>query len=141
MGEIVLISTLKIKISIPHGLVYHQSQRPQINHRNTYVGVPVNTEITNEEYWEQVSELYDTKGKVAYFIDTELPQNAALNCLQAVENYLYSFVLWRWYTIAGQIDEAQRTGVSNVMRQYLAPIQAGLVEDVSPPDNRNELLQ
>lgn len=107
MGEIVLISTLKIKISIPHGLVYHQSQRPQINHRNTYVGVPVNTEITNEEYWEQVSELYDTKGKVAYFIDTELPQNAALNCLQAVENYLYSFVLWRWYTIAGQIDEAQ----------------------------------
>jgi len=68
--------------------------------------VPADTDITDTDYWRVVSELYDTKHKVVYFLDTIIPPNAILDCLQAVENYLYAFVLYRWYTMANIKDEA-----------------------------------
>jgi hypothetical protein len=79
--------------------------------------VPVNIEISDTDYWKEVSALYATRGKIVYFIHTnfcesqadymnEIPWNALLDLLHAVENALYSFVLWRWYTMAGLGDEA-----------------------------------
>jgi hypothetical protein len=79
--------------------------------------VPVNVEISDTAYWKEVSALYATRGKVVYFIHTnfcesptnytnDMPWNAMLYLLHAVENALYSFVLWRWYTMAGLGEEA-----------------------------------
>lgn len=79
--------------------------------------VPVNVEISDTAYWKEVSALYATRGKVVYFIHTnfcespanytnEMPWNAVLYLLHAIENALYSFVLWRWYTMAGLGEEA-----------------------------------
>jgi hypothetical protein len=79
--------------------------------------VPVNIEISDTAYWKEVSALYATRGKVVYFIHTnscesstnymnEMPWNAVLYLLHAIENALYSFVLWRWYTMAGLGEDA-----------------------------------
>ncbi|MDR2359393.1 MAG: hypothetical protein LBD87_06300 [Prevotellaceae bacterium] len=79
--------------------------------------VSENIEISDRDYWKEVSVLYATRGKVVYFIHTnfcesqsnymnEIPWNALQDLLHTVENALYSFVLWRWYTMAGLGEEA-----------------------------------
>jgi hypothetical protein len=69
---------------------------------------PLGTEVTDMAYWEAVSGLYATLGKVVYFISTEaaLSNNALLDALHSIEHGLYSFVLWRWYNMAGLGEEA-----------------------------------
>jgi hypothetical protein len=72
--------------------------------------VPAGTEITDTDYWKEVSGLYDTLGKVVYFVpadSSELSGNRLVALLHNVEDFLYAFVLWRWYVLAGLRDEAQ----------------------------------
>jgi hypothetical protein len=71
--------------------------------------VPAGTEITDTEYWKAVSALYDTLGRVVFFVDTTDPvkDNSLLRALHNVEDFLYAFVLWRWYVLSGVAAEAQ----------------------------------
>jgi hypothetical protein len=71
--------------------------------------VPAGKEITDTEYWKEVSALYDTLGKVVFFVDVTDPvkANSLLRALHNVEDFLYAFVLWRWYALSGIAAEAQ----------------------------------
>jgi hypothetical protein len=71
--------------------------------------VPEGIEITDMEYWKGVSVLYDTLGKVVFFVDATDPvrANSLLRVLHNVEDFLYAFVLWRWYVLSGVKEEAQ----------------------------------
>jgi hypothetical protein len=76
-----------------------------------YDNVPAGTQLDETQYWREVSVLYDTKGKVVFFVrvmaDNPIPSNALLRLLTAVVEYLYAFVLWRWYVLASLPNEAQ----------------------------------
>jgi hypothetical protein len=58
---------------------------------------------TNGEYFELLSKAVFTKGKVVYFIgineNNPIPANHIEALLGLVCNYLYYFVLWRWYNM------------------------------------------
>jgi hypothetical protein len=71
--------------------------------------VPEDIEITDTEYWKEVSLLYDTAGRVVFFIDitNAVKSNSLLRLLKNVEDFLYAFVLWRWYVLCGVTAEAQ----------------------------------
>jgi hypothetical protein len=71
--------------------------------------VPEGTEITDTDYWKEVSALYDTLGRVVFFVDATDPvrANSLLRALHNVEDFLYAFVLWRWYVLSGVKEEAQ----------------------------------
>jgi hypothetical protein len=71
--------------------------------------VPADTEITDTDYWQEVSALYDTRGKVVFFVDVTDPVrgNSLVQVLRNVEDFLYGFVLWRWYVLSGIEKEAQ----------------------------------
>jgi hypothetical protein len=71
--------------------------------------VPAGVEVTDTEYWEEVSALYDTLGRVVFFIDATDPvrANSLLRVLHNVEDFLYAFVLWRWYVLSGVKEETQ----------------------------------
>jgi hypothetical protein len=72
--------------------------------------VPADTEITDTDYWKAVSGLYDTRGKVVYFMISPVKEdkyNQLLLSLHNIEDFLYAFVLWRWYVLCGLKDEAQ----------------------------------
>jgi hypothetical protein len=71
--------------------------------------VPEGVEITDTAYWKAVSGLYGTLGKVVFFVDVTSPvkSNSLVQVLNNVEDFLYSFVLWRWYVLSGIENEAQ----------------------------------
>jgi hypothetical protein len=74
--------------------------------------IPAGTDITNEEFWNPSSNLYDTKGKVVFIIihgnyRMLIPDNALLLILKTIEDCLYAYVLWRWYTMAEHKMEAE----------------------------------
>ena len=67
------------------------------------VDVPAGTEITDTDYWKEASALYDTRGRVVFFVDVTDPVrgNSLVQVLHNVEDFLYDFVLWRWYVLSG----------------------------------------
>jgi hypothetical protein len=80
--------------------------------------VPAGISIDDREYWGLASSLYDTRGKIVYFVGGVLdsfPANSLMGVIQSVENYLYSFVLWRWYVLAGLLEEASAWSSSSQM--------------------------
>lgn len=76
--------------------------------------VPENTEITDTDYWQEASALYDTRGAVVFFVDVTDPVrgNSLVQVLRNVEDFLYGFVLWRWYVLSGVEKEAQVWGAT-----------------------------
>jgi hypothetical protein len=71
--------------------------------------VPSGTALSDVAYWSPASGLYDTLGKVVYFVSfsDSGDEQLLLVVLKAVQDYLYSFVLWRWYVLAGLSPEAE----------------------------------
>jgi hypothetical protein len=72
--------------------------------------VPVGGDILDQSLWREASPLYATKGKVAYFFQVDsqntVPPNDREALAHAAAEYLYAFVLCRWYAMANVEAEA-----------------------------------